>query len=101
MMMGLMLLLAGVAIGFVQAVRVDTDSASAADIAAWVGPLRFAGVALIISGVSLALLTIVEALRFQADRIVQINSELHCSPASEPHGARTARRPLDPGPPLC
>ena len=75
MMMGLMLLVAGLAIGFVQASRVANDPTSAADIAAWVGPLRFAGITLILSGVALALLTIVNALRFQSDRIAQIDAE--------------------------
>jgi hypothetical protein len=75
MMMGLMTLIAAFAIGFVQAARLDDNPASAADIGAWVGPLRFAGVALILSGVVFALATIVRALRFQADRITQIAAE--------------------------
>jgi hypothetical protein len=37
-----------------------------------VTPLRFAGVALIFTGVALALATIVRALRFQGDRVSQI-----------------------------
>jgi hypothetical protein len=72
MMMGLITLVAGLAIGFVQAAKLDNDPAGAADIGAWVGPLRFAGIALILSGVILALATIVRALRFQADRVTQI-----------------------------
>lgn len=46
--------------------------AGAADIGAWLGPLRFAGIALILTGVTLALATIVRSLRFQSDRVVQI-----------------------------
>lgn len=72
MMMGLMTLLAALAVGFVEAARLGTNPSSAADIASWVGPLRFAGVALLFTGVSLALATIVRALRFQAGRIRQI-----------------------------
>ena len=72
MMMGLMTLLAAFAVGFVQAAKLDDDPAGAADIAALVTPLRFAGIALVLTGVVLALATIVRALRFQADRIVQI-----------------------------
>lgn len=75
MMMGLMTLMATLVIGFVQAAKLDTDPAGAADIGAWVGPLRFAGVALLFTGISLALVTIVSALRFQASRIRQIADE--------------------------
>lgn len=75
MMTGLTTLIAAFAIGFVQAARLDSDPAGAADIGAWVGPLRFAAVALIFTGVALALATIVRALRFQADRITQIAEE--------------------------
>ncbi len=75
MMMGLMTLLVALAVGFVEAARLDTNPSSAADIASWVGPLRFAGVALLFTGVSLALATIVRALRFQASRIRQIADE--------------------------
>ncbi|HVC88276.1 MAG TPA: hypothetical protein VNC40_12740 [Gaiellaceae bacterium] len=72
MMMGLMTLLATLVVGFVEAARLDTNPSGAADIAAWVGPLRFAGVALLFTSVSLALATIVRSLRFQAGRIQQI-----------------------------
>jgi hypothetical protein len=72
MMIGVMTLLAAFAVGFVQAAKLDDDPTGAADIAAWVTPLRFAGIALILTGVVLALATIVRALRFQADRIAQI-----------------------------
>ncbi len=72
MMMGLMTLIAGLVIGFVEAAKLDNDPSGAADIGAWVGPLRFAGIALLFTGIALALATIVKALRFQADRISQI-----------------------------
>lgn len=75
MMMGLMTLLAALAVGFLEAARLDTNPSSAADIATWVGPLRFAGVALLFTGVSLALVTIARSLRFQASRIRQIADE--------------------------
>jgi hypothetical protein len=75
MMMGLMTLLATLAIGFVQAAKLDNDPSGAADIGAWVGPLRFAGVALLFTGVALALATIVRSLRFQAARIEQLSAQ--------------------------
>jgi hypothetical protein len=75
MMIGLMTLTAALASGFVQAAKLDNDPSGAADIAAWVGPLRFAGVALIFTGVVFALATIVRSLRFQGDRIAQIAAE--------------------------
>jgi hypothetical protein len=78
MMMGLMTLIATFAIGFVQAAELDNDPSGAADIGAWIGPLRFAGVALLFTGVSLALATIVRSLRFQAARIEQI-AEQHAA----------------------
>ncbi len=72
MMMGLMVLMAAAALGFYQAVEVDNDPALAADLGAWLGPVRFGGLALIFTGISLALLTIGKALRFQSDRLGQI-----------------------------
>lgn len=75
MMMGLMTLITGAVIGFAQAGMLASDPAGAADVAAWVGPLRFGGLALLFTGVSLALATIVRALRFQAGRIQQIAAE--------------------------
>jgi hypothetical protein len=72
MMMGLMTLIAALAIGFVQAAKLDNNPSGAADIGAWIGPLRFAGVALLFTGVALALATIMHSLRFQAARIEQI-----------------------------
>lgn len=72
MMMGLMVVVTAFGIGLWQASIVDTRPGDAADIAAWVGPLRFGGLAMIFTGISLALATIVRALRFQADRITQI-----------------------------
>jgi len=73
MMMGLMTLIATLAIGFVQAAKLDPNGA--ADIGAWIGPLRFAGVALLFTGVALALATIVRSLRFQAARIEQLSTQ--------------------------
>jgi hypothetical protein len=75
MMMGLMTLIATLVIGFVQAAKLDNDPSGAADIGAWIGPLRFAGVALLFTGVALALATIVRSLRFQAARIDQLAHE--------------------------
>jgi hypothetical protein len=75
MMMGLMTLIATLVIGFVQAAKLDNDPTGAADIGAWIGPLRFAGVALLFTGVALALATIVRSLRFQAARIDQLAHE--------------------------
>ena len=72
MMMGLMTLIAALAVGFVQAAKLDNNPGAAADIGAWIGPLRFAGVALLFTAVALALATIVHSLRFQAARIEQI-----------------------------
>lgn len=72
MMMGLMTLIAALAIGFIQAAKLDDNPGAAADMGAWIGPLRFAGVALLFTGVALALATIVHSLRFQAARIEQI-----------------------------
>jgi len=75
MMMGLMTLIATLVIGFVQAAKLDNDPGGAADIGVWLGPLRFAGVALLFTGVALALATIVRSLRFQAARIDQLARE--------------------------
>ncbi len=75
MMIGLMTLIATLAIGFVEAAKLDDDPAGAADIGAWIGPLRFAGVALLFTGVALALATIVRSLRFQTARIAQLAHE--------------------------
>jgi hypothetical protein len=75
MMMGLMTLIATFAIGFVQAAKLDNDPSGAADIGAWIGPLRFAGVALLFTAVALALATIVRSLRFQAARLEQLATQ--------------------------
>lgn len=75
MMMGLMTLIATFGLGFLQAAWLDNRPADAADIAAWSGPLRFAGVALIFTSVVFALVTIVKSLHFQADRLTQIADE--------------------------
>lgn len=75
MVVGLMTLIATFALGFVQAARLDNNPSSAADIAAWSGPLRFAGVAIIFTSVVFALVTILRSLHFQADRLTQIADE--------------------------
>jgi hypothetical protein len=75
MMLGLMTLIATFAIGFVQAAKLDNDPSGAADIGAWIGPLRFAGVALLFTAVALALATIVRSLRFQAARVEQLATQ--------------------------
>lgn len=75
MMMGLMTLIAALVIGFVQAAKLDSDPGTAADIGAWVAPLRFAGVLLIFTAIVFALATILRALRFQTDRVTQILGE--------------------------
>jgi hypothetical protein len=95
MMMGLMVLIAGVAVGIVVAVlqggyfghsaaavaNGPATPALAADLGdiqslrAWLQPLDFVGMGLILSGIVLALATIVRALRFQAARVVQLGEE--------------------------
>lgn len=92
MMMGLMVLIAAVVVGVV--VGVDQNSywqhassqvangpqtaglaSELSDIQstrAWLQPLNFAGMGLILAGIVLALTTIVRALRFQAGRVVQL-----------------------------
>lgn len=72
MMMGLMVLAFAAVMGFVQAGELTSDPALAADLGAWLSPLRFAGVALIFTGIALALLTVLRALGFQSDRIAEI-----------------------------
>lgn len=92
MMMGLMVLMAGVVVGIVlsglqgdywshagsQVVDGPATPALASDLAdiqsirAWLQPLDFVGMGLILTGIVLALATIVRALRFQAARVVQL-----------------------------
>lgn len=75
MMMGQMTLIATLVIGFIQAAKLDNDPSRAAQIGAWLGPLRFTGIALLFTGVALALATIVRSLRFQATRVEQLAHE--------------------------
>ena len=92
MMMGLMVLVGALVVGVV--VGVDQydywqhassevangpgTAALASDLSdiestrAWLQPLDFAGMGLILAGIVLALATIVKALRFQAGRVVQL-----------------------------
>ena len=51
-----------------------SDPAQVAAASAWLGPLREAGLGLLLSGIVLALATIARALDFQSTRIVQIIS---------------------------
>lgn len=92
MMMGVMVLMAAVVVGIVvsglqgdywshagsDVVSGPATPALASDLAdiqsirAWLQPLDFVGMGLILSGIVLALATIVRALRFQAARIIQL-----------------------------
>jgi len=92
MMIGLMVLIAGLVTGIVVAADQSTywlhassqvaagpntgaltsDLATIQSLRAWLQPLDFVGMALILSGIVLALATIVTALRFQAGRVVQL-----------------------------
>ena len=95
MMMGLMVLMAAVVIGVVlsglqgdywsqagsQVVNGPATAALASDLGdiqslrAWLQPLQFVGMGLILSGIILALATIIRALRFQAGRITQMSEQ--------------------------
>jgi len=70
MMAGLMVEIAQF-IGYVIVAGLD-DSGRIAVASAWLGPLREAGLGLLLSGIVLALATIARALDFQSARIVQI-----------------------------
>lgn len=94
MMMGLMVLMASVVAGIVvgvdqsnywlhassqvtggpQTAALTSDLSDIQSIRAWLQPLGFVGMGLILSGIVLALATIVRALRFQAARVVQLAS---------------------------
>jgi hypothetical protein len=94
MMMGLMVLMASVVAGIVvgvdqsnywlhassqvaggpQTAALTSDLSDIQSIRAWLQPLGFVGMGLILSGIVLALATIVRALRFQAGRVVQLAS---------------------------
>ncbi len=100
MMMGLMVLMAAVVIGIVlSALQGDywahagsqvangpataalaSDLGSIKSVQAWLQPLNFVGMGLILSGIVLALATIVKALRFQAGRVVQMYEEASSTP---------------------
>jgi len=92
MMMGLMVLIGGLGVGIVVAVDqssywlhasalvasgprtagLASDLSTIQSLHAWLQPLDFLGMGLILSGIVLALATIVKALRFQAGRVVQL-----------------------------
>ena len=95
MMMGMMVLLATFAIGIWLATQshdywnnsiatVLNPAAAGSDTlrdlgvikstAAWLTPLKFVGMALLFSGIALALVTIVSVLRFQAARLAELAS---------------------------
>ena len=44
-------------------------------VEAWLTPLKFVGLALLLSGITLALMTIVKVLRFQPTRLVDLLGE--------------------------
>jgi hypothetical protein len=92
MMMGLMVLIGALVVGIVVAVdqsnywlhassqvangpstpALASDLGDIQSIRAWLQPLDFIGMGLILSGIVLALATVVRALRFQAGRVVQL-----------------------------
>ena len=92
MMMGMMVLMASLIIGIILAViTADYWNHSAADLSAagagsgllsdlgtmkavglWLAPIKFVGIAMILSAIVLALATIVRVLRFQTVRIVDL-----------------------------
>ena len=95
MMMGLMVLIAATVIGVIvgveqsdywqhassevlpapQTAELSSDLSNIQSIRSWLQPLDFVGMGLILSGIVLALATIVRALRFQAGRVVQLGAE--------------------------
>ena len=92
MMMGMMILIASFVIGIVNATIAndlyshsirEIDSAAAGSellrelgtvkaITTWLAPFKFVGMALMFSGIAVALLTIVRVLRWQTGRLVEI-----------------------------
>lgn len=93
MMMGTMLLMAALVIGIVLATRTNdywnhsiasqlnpSTGALLADLGAinavklWLEPLKFVGMALLLTGIGLALATIVRVLRWQANRLWEVLS---------------------------
>lgn len=95
MMMGLMVLMAAVVVGIVLSTlqgdywanaggqvangpataALASDLGSIKSVQAWLQPLNFVGMGLILTGIILALATIVKALRFQAGRVIQMYEE--------------------------
>jgi hypothetical protein len=95
MMMGMMVLMIAVVVGIVLGVQVydywnhsiatqlnpaEAGSALLADLGTinaiklWLEPLRFVGIALLLTGIGLALATIVRVLRWQANRLWDVLS---------------------------
>lgn len=95
MMMGMMVLMASLVIGIVLAVvsygywnnsiatELNTATAGSAllnslatinTVGAWLAPLKFVGIALVLTGIGLALATIVRVLRWQSQRLWDILS---------------------------
>lgn len=93
MMMGIMLLIATFIISIVQAaIAADywdhsiatqlntaqsgsdllSDLGTINAIGAWLAPLKFVGLAMLLTGITLALVTIVKVLRFQTTRVVEL-----------------------------
>ncbi|MCH8198819.1 MAG: hypothetical protein IIA54_01965 [Chloroflexi bacterium] len=92
MMMGVMVLVAAFVVGIVNATTAndlfshsiaEIDSAAAGSellrqlgtvnaVAIWLAPFKFVGMALLFSGIAVALLTIVRVLRWQTGRLVDI-----------------------------
>lgn len=96
MMMGMMVLMATLAIGiWLGALNADywnhsianelnvapegsdllSDLGTIQAVGAWLAPLKFVGFALLLSGITLALATIVKVLRFQTTRVVDLIQE--------------------------
>ncbi|MEE9325438.1 MAG: hypothetical protein V3U90_07835 [Dehalococcoidia bacterium] len=96
MMMGMMVLMATLIIGIVEAaIAADywdhsianelnvapegsdllSDLGTIQAVGAWLAPLKFVGLALLLSGITLALATIVKVLRFQTTRVVDLIQE--------------------------
>jgi hypothetical protein len=91
MMMGLAVVIAGLAVGIVQATKLGgipaagvanpatlqgsqlADYGTAQALGAWVTALRLLGLAVIFSSIVLALRTIIKAIRFQAQRVEELS----------------------------
>jgi hypothetical protein len=109
MMLGLMILGAGLAFGAVVATKlgaipapllVKGGSALAGDnlagfgsaqaIGTWIGPVRFAGLATIFGSIVLALRVIIKTLRYQAFRVTELVATGHVPTRSKGHARRVS-----------